>query len=467
MSLRAILATAMLVIGLSAVGAALSLVVIAAYMHQAITEVTATTESVHVAEEMEVDLLVHDRLSEPLARALLEGQLRGALLEIQQYVDLLEEQRLFDDLSQRLELYLAEHDRASQQGLDLEQMVEATGPELEAAFLAIEALVHHNVEQARSTAARAAHWDRNATYFGIAIAVLLVVVVGAVLLWLRRFAFGWVLELEQAMHQFAAGNKAARAPVRGPRELREIASGFNDMVGSLERQHDNQLAFLAGIVHDLRNPLSVLKLSGALASPDRPAPSPEVAGKALVRVKRQAERLERMLEDLLDSVRIEAGHLELRCTERDLREIASDVVEMFRDSSPDHNIELDVPPAPVKMSCDPLRIEQVMTNLVSNAIKYSPAGGSVRLKLTNSEGTATLEVSDSGVGIAPGDLAHIFEPFRRSGASRHQVPGAGLGLFVVRRITEAHGGNVGVESTPGAGTTFRVHLPLAAAAAAA
>jgi signal transduction histidine kinase len=104
---------------------------------------------------------------------------------------------------------------------------------------------------------------------------------------------------------------------------------------------------------------------------------------------------------------------------------------------------------------------------VSNAIKYSPGGGSVKVTLTNLDGRATLEVSDSGVGIAPGDLAHIFEPFRRTGASRHQVPGAGLGLFVVRRITEAHGGHVDVESKPGAGTTFRVHLPLAAAAAAA
>jgi two-component system, OmpR family, sensor histidine kinase MtrB len=467
MSLRAILVTAMLVIGLSAVGAALSLVVIAAYMHQAIAEVTAATESVHAAEEMEVDLLVHDRVTEPFARAKLEGQLRGGLLEIRQYVDLLEEEQLFSELSQQLEIYLTAHDRASQTGLTHDQIIKQTSAELEAAFLAIEDLVHHNVEQARATAARAALWDRNATYFGVAIGVLLVLVVGAVLLWLRRFAFRWVLELEQAMRQFASGNKTARAPVRGPSELREIASGFNDMVGSLERQHDNQLAFLAGIVHDLRNPLSVLKLSGALASPERPAPSPEIAGKALLRVKRQAERLERMLEDLLDSVRIEAGHLELRCNERDLREIASDVVEMFRDSSPDHTLDLDLPGAPVKMSCDSLRIEQVITNLVSNAIKYSPQGSAVKVSLTHSDGRAVLEVSDTGVGIATADLAHIFEPFRRAGASRHQVPGAGLGLFVVRRIAEAHGGKVEVESSPGVGTTFRVQLPLAAAAAAA
>jgi signal transduction histidine kinase len=210
-----------------------------------------------------------------------------------------------------------------------------------------------------------------------------------------------------------------------------------------------------------------LKLSGELASPDRPAPTPEAAGKALLRVKRQAERLERMLEDLLDSVRIEAGHLELRCSERDLCEIARDVVEMFRDSSPDHSLALSLPAAPLKMTCDSLRIEQVLTNLVSNAIKYSPDGGAVRVSLSHSGSSAVLSVSDSGVGIAAADLPYIFEPFRRSGASRHQVPGAGLGLFVVRRIAEAHGGKVEVESKPGVGTTFRVQLPLAAAAAAA
>jgi signal transduction histidine kinase len=119
------------------------------------------------------------------------------------------------------------------------------------------------------------------------------------------------------------------------------------------------------------------------------------------------------------------------------------------------------------VSCDALRIEQVLTNLVSNAIKYSPRGGRVEVTLEQPGTEAILNVVDQGVGIPSDDQAHIFEPFRRSGASRELVPGAGLGLFVARRIVEAHGGRIEVESRPGAGSTFRVHLPLTAVSKAA
>ena len=467
MSFRAILAAAMTAIGLSALGAALSLILMAAYMHEVVTAVTATTESVHTAEEMEVDLLVHARVIEPLARAKLEGQLRGRLLEIREYVDVLSEQALYDEVARQLDTYLVAHQRASRSGATREQLMQTTSHELENAFAALEALVHSNVQQARETAARAAGWDRNATYFGASIALLLVLVIGAVLLWLRLFAFRSVLVIESVMRRFASGDKAARAPIEGPRELRNIASGFNDMVSALERQHDNQVAFLAGVVHDLRNPLSVLKLAGTLDAVGPESLRPELAAKSLQRVKRQADRMERMLEDLLDAARIEAGHLELRLGERDLRDIARDVVELFQDASRDHTIELALPPSPVRLRCDSLRIEQVLTNLVSNAIKYSPDGGMVKVTLKSTESEAVLQVSDGGMGIAAADQAHIFEPFRRASAAREKIPGAGLGLFVARRIAEAHGGRVEVESRLGEGTTFRVRLPRLAAIRAA
>jgi signal transduction histidine kinase len=239
------------------------------------------------------------------------------------------------------------------------------------------------------------------------------------------------------------------------------------MAVALERQYDNRLAFLGGVVHDLRNPLSVLKLSTALLGADRPAQAPQSSEKALAVVRRQVERLERMLEDLLDAARVEAGHLELRLSRRDLRDISRDVVETFRESSPNHELRLALPEQPLLVSCDPLRIEQVLTNLVSNAIKYSPRGGKVEVALEQPGSEAVLHVVDQGVGIPPDDQAHIFEPFRRSGASRELVAGAGLGLFVAQRIVEAHGGRIEVESRPGAGSTFRVRLPLTAVSKAA
>ena len=467
MSLRAILATVMTAMGLSALAAAVGLITMAAYMHETVTTVTTNVESVHTAEEMEVDLLVHNRLAEPLARAQLEGQLRGWLLEIRSYVSSAEEERLFQTVARTMNEYLADHQRATSAGLGFEKLVRETAPELEAAFLALEALVHLNVRQTRATAAQVEHWDRNAMYLGAGVALMLVVTVSAVLVWLRFFAFRSVLDLEAVMRRFAQGDKGARVAASGPRELRDIGARFNEMAVALERQYDNRLAFLGGVVHDLRNPLSVLKLSTTQLGAERVAQAPQRSEKALAMVKRQVERLERMLEDLLDAARVEAGHLELRLSRRDLRDISREVVETFRERSANHELRLRLPEQPLLVSCDPLRIEQVLTNLVSNAIKYSPRGGRVDVVLDQPGSDAVVKVVDQGVGISPEDQASIFEPFQRSGASRELAPGAGLGLFVTRRIVEAHGGRIEVESRPGVGSTFCVHLPLSAVSKAA
>jgi two-component system sensor histidine kinase MtrB len=458
-SLRTILAAAMAALGVSAFVAAVALVAITHYMHQAVTAMVAATESVHTAEEMEVDLLVHSRMTDRLGRAQLEGQLRGWLIEINKHVDSPEEERLVQQVAERIDTYLSASHGANVQGLSIEQLASELAPRLEAAFLPLEELVQLNVRQNRSTAERTARWDAIANYFGVGIAGVLVVTVGSVLLWLRLFAFGSVLELETAMRRFAEGDKAARAPVVGARELRHIATRFNEMAVALERQYDKQIAFLGGVVHDLRNPLSVLRLATAALSPERPPPSTEALHKTFGIVKRQVERLERMLEDLLDAAQVEAGHLELRTQQHDLREICREVADTFRESTQAHELRLVLPDAPVSMLLDPLRIEQVLTNLVSNAIKYSPRGGVVEISLIPQPGQALLEVSDEGMGIPKEDQGRIFEPFTRSGSSRHLVPGAGMGLFVALRIVEAHGGRIELESELGKGTRFRVYLP--------
>jgi two-component system, OmpR family, sensor histidine kinase MtrB len=458
-SLRTVFATAMGALGFSTLVAVLALVSISHYMHEAVTAMMAATESVHTAEEMEVDLLVHDRLNDAMGRAQLEGQLRGWLLEIRSHVDSVEEDRLVDEVAARVDSYLRQsHERSSASASGQASSAEIS-PALENAFLPLEELVHLNVRQTRATAERAARWDRVANYVGVGVASVLVLTVGFVLLWIRLFALRSVLTLETAMRRFAQGDKAARAPVEGARELRDIATRFNEMAAALARQYDNQIAFLGGVVHDLRNPLSVLKLSTEILRPDRPPPGADQVQRTLGSVKRQVERLERMLEDLLDAARVEGGHLELRRTRRDLREIGREVLDAFRESTNKHELRLSLPEVPLMLEVDPLRIEQVLTNLVSNAIKYSPQGGLVHVKLESREQHVVLSVSDQGIGISEEDQGRIFEPFRRSGASRDLVPGAGMGLFVARRIVEAHGGRIEVGSEPSAGTCFSVYLP--------
>lgn len=165
-----------------------------------------------------------------------------------------------------------------------------------------------------------------------------------------------------------------------------------------------------------------------------------------------------MVNDLLDRARIEAGTLELRREEVDARRLLHEVEELFRDTSETHTLEVQAPAEPVAVSCDPLRMEQVLTNLVSNATKYSPDGGLVTLRVDARDDEVVLTVRDQGVGIAADEVAHVFEPFHRAHSLRPDVPGAGLGLSLVRRIVESHGGFLRVVTAPGEGSTIEVHL---------
>jgi signal transduction histidine kinase len=167
-----------------------------------------------------------------------------------------------------------------------------------------------------------------------------------------------------------------------------------------------------------------------------------------------------MVGDFLDMANIEAGKLELRFQEQDVCQLVRNVVALFESTSPNHDLRVSTPAAAVPLRCDPLRIEQVVTNLVSNAIKYSPEGGAVGISLRVVREEAVIEVRDHGIGITRGDQRRLFEPFRRLHLSRETIAGVGLGLFVVRRIVEAHRGRIEVESAVGTGSTFRVALPI-------
>jgi signal transduction histidine kinase len=121
---------------------------------------------------------------------------------------------------------------------------------------------------------------------------------------------------------------------------------------------------------------------------------------------------------------------------------------------------LNLPNAPIFLHCDHIRIEQVLNNLIGNAIKYSPGGGNIGLSLAQAGDEAMFEVSDEGMGIPREEIPYVFEPFRRSRTDREDIPGVGLGLSVTQRIVRAHGGRIHVESQIGKGTTFRVYLPV-------
>jgi signal transduction histidine kinase len=259
------------------------------------------------------------------------------------------------------------------------------------------------------------------------------------------------------MERFARGDRDARMIEAGPQELRSMVQRFNALADSLAAQRQAQMAFLAGVAHDLRNPLSALKLSVQTIDPEQPLPPEPRIRRTISTLERQLTRLERMLGDFLDMTKIEAGELELHPEPHDARALVQNVVELFDAVSPHRRIETKLPPEPVLIRCDGLRIEQVVSNLVSNALKYSAEDTPILVALRTRQNQAIIEVSDHGPGITDRELPRLFEPFRR-GLAAVGPPGVGLGLFVVRRIVEAHDGRIDVESSPGRGSTFRVYL---------
>src|SRR5262249_14737289 len=150
--------------------------------------------------------------------------------------------------------------------------------------------------------------------------------------------------------------------------------------------------------------------------------------------------------------KIESGHLELKFEDLDARIVAQDSFDLFKSASPAHEFALTMPEKPVPIRCDRLRIEQVLNNLLSNAIKYSPSGGRIKMDLTESGEERVFQVVDQGMGIAKEDVPYVFEPFRRVSRTKADIPGVGLGLSVARRIVNAHGGRIVVETEVSMGT---------------
>lgn len=467
MSLRAFLSATVVALASLALIAASSLVVLTSAIHRLTDSMGTAIEGVRLAEELEVELLTHQLIRtqqnvprEELRRELGEvsARMREHLAAIRRQSTSPEELRVFQEVENSLNIYLLAR-QAALGGAPARPPEGVEGDNLRTALAALERLVELNVEEARRAQAEATRWDSLADLVGFAVAGLLVVGVALVLLWLRRFAFRPALALGQAMQRFGSGRKRTRAPEAGPTEVREMARTFNEMANSLARQQENQLTFLAGVAHELRNPLSALKLSTALAAPGRAELSPERMQRTLALVRRQVARLDRMVGDLLDATRIEAGMLELHLEERDARLLAREVVELYQSSDPSHPLNLALPEEPIPLRADAARVEQVLSNLVSNALKYSPAGTRVDVALRAEGEDVVFSVTDLGIGISAEERRHLFAPFRRSGSARERAPGVGLGLSVSRRIVEAHGGRIEVDSQPGRGSTFRVRLP--------
>ncbi|MET0404839.1 MAG: HAMP domain-containing sensor histidine kinase [Cystobacter sp.] len=445
--------------------AASSMVVLTTYLHRITLSMQDAVEGIQSAEDFEVTLLNLHRFQgarmrgESVPPHIIEDAERhlAVLLEkTRRQAQSDAERDLLTRVEKAFSLYLEVQGRALT--APPARMTVEVNVQLEHTLAAINDLIAFDLEDARLVQSRADHWDRMADAAALGVAVLLVVGMVALLWWMRRSVFRPLLGISRAMRRFGMDGARTQAPLDGALELREMARTFNEMADSLQNQRDARLAFLAGVAHDLRNPLSALKMSAELVT-SRGAVSEARLRKTMSVVLRQVSRLDRMVGDLLDSARIEAGHFELNLEERDAGELAASVVELYQSSGASHELHLRLPPEPLLLRCDATRVEQVLNNLVSNALKYSPEGSVVEVAAQAQGEEVWLSVSDQGIGMSLEEQRHLFAPFQRTGSARERAPGVGIGLSVARRIVEAHGGSIEVESVPQRGSTFRVRLP--------
>jgi signal transduction histidine kinase len=241
----------------------------------------------------------------------------------------------------------------------------------------------------------------------------------------------------------------------------------------LEQLDKLKTQFLSMASHELRTPLTAVsgfmqiarrRMSRLAGANDVPTPWREEAQKSdetLEMANRQAKKLARLIDELLDVSRLQQGRVEMRLSEIELADVVREVAERMRLLSKGHEIETKIEgAAPIVADRD--RIEQVLENLVGNAIKYSPESGRIDVSMRVNGGNAVVSVRDEGIGIAPGEVEKIFGLFYRSPDPRaDHVGGLGLGLYISREIVSRHHGRLWAERNAGAGTTFHVTLPLA------
>jgi two-component system sensor histidine kinase BaeS len=277
-----------------------------------------------------------------------------------------------------------------------------------------------------------------------------VVVVGRVL----GRAVGPLASIADAAERLADGEPDVRVEIAGPGQVRRLGASFNAMAERLDRSRSDRQALLADVTHELRTPLQVIGGSvEAMLDGVRPRDDAHLAP-----ILAETAVMNRLLDDLRTVSLAEAGALPLHREEVDVRRLLADVASGHAAAAREAGVELAATAGPaILLDADPVRVREVVANLVVNAVRHTPPGGSIHLDAAVDGAWVELTVVDTGEGIAPADLDRIFDRFYR----RADAGGSGLGLTIARDLVAAHGGTIRAESEgiPGRGTTVRVRLP--------
>lgn len=461
MQLRVLALAISSVIGAVALCASLALVFWSDRLEYTAYSIRASVESVYGAEELRTALLSYNRQRNisllehrPLPEFPQEA-LDRHYAEIEQYVVSEAENELLDEVKRRIGDYFEQ--LAATENVEPVQTYLQLTPPLNRAISSLDRLVELNRGEANALASAAARENQWVDRAAAALIAIIAILVAAGLFVTHRFLYRPIGMLKGAIERYRQGslpdNPCRRELVV---ELRDIGGAFSEMAQKLSQQRQSQLRSIGGVVHDLRNPLAAMRSAlNLLADPEL---SPQKRDEIFSLARRQVDHLLTLTKDLVQIASAESGAIPVNRKECDVAETVRNAIGVYVGISPLHDISVDVPES-CPAYCDPERITQVLNNLVSNALKYSPQGGAIRVVMKKSLDVFTILVADEGIGIAAAELPRIFEPFYRSESAGKSFEGSGLGLSLVRRIVEAHGGIVEVESRIGVGTAFRITIP--------
>jgi signal transduction histidine kinase len=328
------------------------------------------------------------------------------------------------------------------------------------------AVVHdfqqENQDQMEASVQAAIRVHEMITYWAVGLSVTTAFLLSVGAWGLLRRIIRPTLALKDAAQAFGQGDFSAQATILYEDELGALAQTFNNMAKDIADREKDRLQFVAMVVHDLKNPVLAIDMAARMLG--QPAATAEDRRSYLDGIREEVGRLRGIIRDLTDDIQVTNGRFSVRKTEVDLGALVLHFVETQSKVFATHQI-MATAGAGCTIWGDAARIERVLMNLVSNAVKYSPRGTRVSLRVEKEGAQAVLTVSDQGPGIAKDDLGVLFQPFGRGRSANALAEGTGMGLYVVKQIVEAHEGRIEVHSEVGQGATFEIRLPLAPAPA--
>ncbi len=270
-------------------------------------------------------------------------------------------------------------------------------------------------------------------------------------------------ELSEGIRRMTGGDLSTRVNVSGHNEFTDLAMAFNSMSEKIEALDKTRSQFVSNASHELKTPLSTMKILIETLLYQDPI-DPAMTKDFLTDVNKEIDRLNRIVSDLLTLVNIDSGGTKLNLTDMSISALLEEQVKRLLPLARENGIEINLNARDdIHVTGDATKLQQVIYNVIDNAIKYTPRGGEVTITQTRAGRRVIVRIADTGIGIPADDLPHIFDRFYRVDKARSRATGGtGLGLSIVKQIVQAHGGTITAESVEGKGTTFIIELPIQA-----